>query len=309
MRLEEVNQQCLIKKSSKINVLVYDYLRLLSISRFIQLLLDGKGKMDASIQIAKTVWNKGDYMARCIRMWGDYYIQSGELFSYHQGKHTKIAGLLHDKDFAEGCREWLQKQPPELRSPGALKMYIEEILLPKMMGCTKDTISEKTCQTYMRMLGYKYNERKKGVYYDGHERPDVVAYRKEWVKRMFMYRKYMKDFDGDMLEIVSEPQLKPGEKELVQVTHDECHFYANDGQRRIWTRKDEDILRPKHMGRSIMVSAFLCPCHGLLQLSEKQQQENPHVKHMEAFVIRSIQTDGYWKSEHMLDQVWTFYLC
>ena len=61
-----------------------------------------------------------------------------------------------------------------------------------------------------------------------------MKYRKEWLKRMFEYQKLMKDFDGDMMDIVSEPQLKLGEKELVQVTHDECHFYANDGQRRIW---------------------------------------------------------------------------
>jgi len=45
---------------------------------------------------------------------------------------------------------------------------------------------------------------------------------------MFEYQKLMKDFDGDMMDIVSEPQLKSEEKELVQVTHDECHFYAND---------------------------------------------------------------------------------
>jgi hypothetical protein len=122
----------------------------------------------------------------------------------------------------------------------------------------------------MHFWGYKYDEKKKGVYYDRHERPDVVKYRKEWLKRMFEYKKSMKDFDGDILDVVLEPQFKPEEKELVQVTHDECHFYANDGQQKIWMKKDEDILRSKHMRRSIMVSAFLCPCHRLLQLSDEQ---------------------------------------
>ncbi len=167
----------------------------------------------------------------------------------------------------------------------------------------KDTISEKTCQNYMHLWGYKYDERKKGVYYDGHEWPDVVSYRKEWLKRIFKYQKYMKDFDGDMLDIVLELQLKSEEKELVQITHDECYFYANDEQRRIWMREDEDILRSKHMGCSIIVSAFLCLCHGLLRLSDEQLQANPHIKNKEAFVLRFIQMDGYWKSEHMLDQV------
>ena len=155
----------------------------------------------------------------------------------------------------------------------------------------------------MYLWGYKYDERKKGVYYDEHERPDVVKYRKEWLKRMFEYQKLMKDFDDDMMDIVSELQLKSGEKELVQVTHNECHFYTNDEQQRIWIREDEDILRSKYQEHSIMVSAFLCSCHELLQLSVEQMQENPHIKSKEAFILRSVQTDEYWKLEHMLDQV------
>jgi hypothetical protein len=215
-----------------------------------------------------------------------------------------LESLLSDEDFKEDCQAWLRQQNPESRTPGNLKLYIEGTVFPKLTGhIKKDTISEKTCQNYMHLWGYKYDERKKGVYYDGHERPDVVMYRKEWLKRMFEYQKFMKDFDGDLMDIILEPQLKPGEKEIVQVTHDECYFYANDGQRKIWMREDEDILRSKHQGRSIMVSAFICPCHGLLRLSDEQLQANPHIEDKEALVFRSVQTDGYWKSEHMLDQV------
>ena len=57
-----------------------------------------------------------------------------------------------------------------------------------------------------------------------------------------------------------------------------------------------------------MVSAFLCLCYSLLRLSEQQLQANPHIKHQESFVLHSIQEDRYWKSEHMLDQVWAFFL-
>ena len=109
---------------------------------------------------------------------------------------------------------------------------------------------------------------------------------------MFVYKESMKDF-GDMLDIILEPQIKPREKEFVQVTHDECHFYVNDGQRKIWINKDEDILCSKHIRRSIMISAFLCTCHGLLQLSNEQLQANPHIRNKEAFILRSVQKDGY----------------
>ena len=81
---------------------------------------------------------------------------------------------------------------------------------------------------------------------------------------MFVYKKSMKNFDGDTLNTIIKPQLEPGKKEFVQVTHDECHFYPNDSQRRIWIQEEENILRSKHLGCFIMVSAFLCSCHGLL---------------------------------------------
>ena len=134
--------------------------------------------MNASDNIAQTMWNKGDYMARCIRKWGTHFIQTGELLVYRQGKHTKLESLLDDEDFKEECQIWLRQQASELRSPRNLKIYIEETVFPKLMGhIKKDTISEKTCRNYMHLWGYNYNEKKKGVYYDGHERPDVVLYR------------------------------------------------------------------------------------------------------------------------------------
>ncbi|CAB5381514.1 unnamed protein product [Rhizophagus irregularis] len=216
--LEEINQQCLITKSVKKNkeLFTYDHLRRLSIRRFIQLLLDGQGKMDASNNIAQA----------------------------RQGKHTKLRSLINDEDFKNECQVWLCQQTPESCSPTNLKKYIEETVFPKLIGhIKKETISEKTCRNYMHFWGYRYDEKKKGVYYDGHEWPDVVEYRKEWLKKMFEYKKSMKDFDGDMLDVVLEPQLNLEEKEIVQVTHDECHFYANDGQWKIWMKKDEDILR------------------------------------------------------------------
>ena len=113
----------------------------------------------------------------------------------------------------------------------------------------------------------------------------------------------MREFDEDMLDNILELKLKSEEKEFVQVIYDECYFYANDGWRRIWVNKEEDILRPKHLGRSIMVSAFLCSCHGILQLSDEQMQENPHIQHKDAYVFCSVQADGYWTLEHMMEQV------
>ncbi|CAG8746850.1 2452_t:CDS:2, partial [Cetraspora pellucida] len=183
----------------------------------------GQGKIDAANQIAHFIWNKG-------------------------GKHTKLESLIDNEDFSEDCIEWLRQQKLEVRTPSNLKAYIENTLFPKLIGYIKeDTISERMCRNYMYSWGFKYDERRKGIFFDSHERPDVVAYRNKWLKRMFMYKKNMKDFVG------------------------------------------ENILHPKHLGRSIMVSAFLCPCYELLCLTDQQLYENPYIKDKETFVIRSVQ--------------------
>ncbi|CAG8434242.1 10167_t:CDS:2 [Scutellospora calospora] len=197
--------------------------------------------------------NLRGYMAKCIRIWGNYFIKIGELLPYCQSKHTKLESLIDDEDFSEDS-------------------YIKDTLFPKLIGHIKeDTISERTCRNYMYSWGFKYDERRKCIFFDSHERPDMV--------------------------------LNLEEKEYVQITHDECYFYTNDEWRRIWIQKGENILHPKHLRHSIIVSAFLCPCYGLLRLTDQQLYENLYIKDKETFVIRSVQVDGYWKAEHMLEQL------
>ncbi|CAG8649307.1 13009_t:CDS:2, partial [Cetraspora pellucida] len=90
------------------------------------------GKMEASFEVAQSVWNKGDYMARCVWKWREHYIEIGKLLASQQGKHVKNKGLYNNKEFPKSCQEWLQQQTPEFHSPGALKSYLEGSLFPKM---------------------------------------------------------------------------------------------------------------------------------------------------------------------------------
>ena len=44
------------------------------------------------------------------------------------------------------------------------------------------TISERCARRWLHKLGYAVTDVKKGVYVDGHEREDVVEYRKQFLK-------------------------------------------------------------------------------------------------------------------------------
>jgi hypothetical protein len=63
--------------------------------------------------------------------------------------------------------------------------YVNEELLPKLSMSAKLTqqrISESGAKWWLWKLGYWCTEMRKGMYIDGHERDDVVKYRKEYLK-------------------------------------------------------------------------------------------------------------------------------
>ncbi len=67
----------------------------------------------------------------------------------------------------------------------------------------------------------------KGVYIDGHERDDVVAYRKVFVDKL-------NDTDRRCMYKDHSPNLNPGELPLVTIQNDELTFFANADQDFYW---------------------------------------------------------------------------
>ena len=106
------------------------------------------------------------------------------------------------------------------------------------MEYIKKTISVATATRWLNILGYFYQRQKQGIYYDGHERLDVVEYRKVFLKKIFEYEKFMAKYDGEQMERIA-PNLTENQKEIVLITHDECIFYANDGKRGVWAKSGE----------------------------------------------------------------------
>ena len=81
--------------------------------------------------------------------------------------------------------------------------------------------------------GYLYRKFGKDIFFDGHERPDVIEYRKAWALRMLQYKSFMTAF-GEEDEVIEPVLADPSQQKLVLVTHDECTFYANDGKKDMW---------------------------------------------------------------------------
>jgi hypothetical protein len=123
------------------------------------------------------------------------------------------------------------------------------------------------------------------------------------------------DHEGELLE--EAPQLLgENEKEIVFVVHDECCFSAHDGKRIVWAEKGHEKIKKKSHGQSIMISEFLCECHGHMRITAAQALEH-NFKHalkpdgsVDATKLVARETlligahkEGYWKNKHVAAQL------
>ena len=85
---------------------------------------------------------------------------------------------------------------------------------------------------------------RKGVYMDGHERPDMVEYRNNvFLRDMASHQKKMVRWEQQESELVRiDPVLMPGKKRIIAMFQDESTFHANEYRSTIWC-----------------VPTFLCP--------------------------------------------------
>jgi hypothetical protein len=118
-------------------------------------------------------------------------------------------------------------------------------------------------------MGWRYGRLKNGMYIDGHERPDIVDYRKAFITRWTSYEKQMQSFNNDGEPEQFSPQGFPVSSgqcfKLILVTHDESIFYENDCWKTCWTHTSKHgAPQRKGEGVSLMVSDFLTTEWGCL---------------------------------------------
>ena len=111
-------------------------------------------------------------------------------------------------------------------------------LLPKVLNnhpSAPSNISIRTARRWLHKLGFKQVSSKKGIYIDGHERADVVEYRKLYLKRLDILAKthLPPPLCSDEPTCHASPscidESSPYRK-LVLNFHDDSIFHSNDDQ-------------------------------------------------------------------------------
>ena len=272
----------------------YELRKHIGVHAYFKEIIGGKGAVEASQVAATTAWiiPSEHYRARAIRSYAKEYLRFGKISPHQQGKHIKRLSLLSDEDVKTSAIQWLKNIKPEKRSMPELLKYINDIVVPDRCALPGH-ISSSVLHNYLKEWGYTYRANK-GIYFDGHERDDVVRYRQKWAAKMVEYSHFMETYDEDDVSKVSQPNLLEGQKKIVMVTHDESTFYSNDCKTNLWLSDGENPIRKKTPGGSIMVSEFQCPCHGTMRIQGWKSR---------TFFHAGTNRDGYWTSKDMVKQL------
>ena len=228
----DFNRPVMNQKEEKSQVYYYNQARYLAIQYYFKHRMEGKNKGQSAKEAAKFFWPNGSkfYRNKAIIRWATEYLDNNILSDHSQGIHVKRVSFLSDNDVKMKVLDMVKKTQAKYRTLDGILKFINEDIVPSLLGVT-GTVGKTTLAKYLYEWGYSYRKNEKTIFFDGHERKDVVAYRQEWSKRMLQYMERSEFYEGEFQDEVIEPVLKEGEKKIVFVTHDESTFYANDGKR------------------------------------------------------------------------------
>ncbi|THU88378.1 hypothetical protein K435DRAFT_866342 [Dendrothele bispora CBS 962.96] len=276
-------------------------LRNLSIIRnFATLRLKWFPCIEASQEIAKQ-WHEGEgvrFTRRVRELAKHYQVFEQHLRERRGGIRTSMS-LLSDEGTRKAALTWLSAQKVGKVTPKAFREALNSSILPSLGIQRSQPLSTRTARRWLIKLCWRLTQLRKGVYMDGHERPDVVKYRNEsFLPAMEKHERRMTHYDENLKRIL--PVLCPGEKEIIPQFHDESCFHMNDIHSQAWLGQGQSILQKKGNGRFSHVSDFINQVNGRLILRDA---DGNIIRDARRVIYPGANGDDWWDTAQLLEQV------
>ena len=218
---------------------------------------------EATMVVAKAQGH-GSTRARSTRTWVLDFVREGTLPLHSYGYTRKT--VLEDEEVLQEIQKALSEKSKSglIKAQDVCDIVASEDLqnLFSRLGIHKPGISMSTAQQWLAKLKWRYSKMKNGMYIDGHERDDVVTYRRAFVHRWAEYESRFPIWDDNGNPLPRPSNSRP----LILVTHDESVFFQNDERKTCWSHQDSGPApKPKGDGQSLMVSDFLTAEWGRLR--------------------------------------------
>ena len=252
---------------------IYHKFQARALLKYFQLIIQKKvGKMEASAQAAEALYNKvgqDSHKAKSIRVWVTSFLQTGKLVHHRQGKHVKTFTIISDEHVQVKLKAHLREMADNKRYP---KNFMDDLnsKLLRTIDRAPAQVCEKTALRWMSILGFHLTNATKGWFTDGHERPDVVESRTEFIATMVPLMERMCWFEDGPAGPLTVKRLPPAVengtvREFVMLTQDEMTIYCGEGNKHFYMENGKKKLLPKTKGQSMMVAGVVCPCHGFMK--------------------------------------------
>jgi len=293
--------------------------KLLILRNFATLRMKGYKRIPASKEIAQQWHEKGGaYFARKIRILARHYQRFEQVPAENRGGDGGCS-MLNNEQVQTAARTYLMSLSTGEVTPKLFTRTLNERILPTLGLALEKGLLERTGRRWLIRLGWSRTRLKKGVYMDGHERPEVKEYRNNvFLPLMAQYQKKMVQWlpEGSGLVRV-DPILGPGEKRIIAVFQDESTFHANEYKQNIWcaphrkcmayfltfgprTQPGEQKLMRKGRGRLIHVSDFVEEENGRLIV---HNEEGVKVKDARVITYPGSTGDPWWDHTQLLAQI------
>ncbi|RKO93973.1 hypothetical protein BDK51DRAFT_24039 [Blyttiomyces helicus] len=106
----------------------------------------------------------------------------------------------------------------------------------------------RTAYSWLQKMGLEAKEYRKAVYFDGHERKDVLEYRnKVYLPAITAVEPLLAEYKGKEMDVVRQLTLN-WEREHVPIFDNESICYHNNSGRLEWVRRGEVTLREEGQG-------------------------------------------------------------
>lgn len=100
--------------------------------------------------------------------------------SSDRGKASVHDSLIHSEEFKLAARTYVRENAYKKGEPNMTTCMFKQWIHDKF----NVNVCLETARLYLRRLGFKQCDHKKGVFFDGHEREDVVMYRYDFLAKM-----------------------------------------------------------------------------------------------------------------------------
>ena len=182
---------------------------------------------------------------RTVREWRqDFFRNEGSFREYQRGKHVRQS-IIDDeaarKEAMKFVRENAYKKGKPNMTACMFHLWVNSDLLPCLTldPSLPRKIGVETARLWLHELGFQPLKRTKGLYIDGHERPDVVQYMKSFLTKLSDLEQSHLPPPATDAPVPFVPQGNDdGRKYLVIIHHDESIFHANDDQMYMWGESD-----------------------------------------------------------------------